>query len=437
MSNETTLAGAADVGEITVEDLEDGPTLPSVSTDEIPDAIGRYHILSLIGIGGMGRVFKGFDEVIERVVAIKTLHHQESEKEGDIDPLERFKFEAKALGRIYHPGIVNIYDYGTDGDDDFIALEYVEGSPVSYDASTPQFVRIQIILKFLDALDFAHQCGVVHRDLKPTNVLVTNLGEVKITDFGISVIEGALRDGENKFFGTPQYMAPEQIRAKKVNVQTDVFSAGALAYFLLSGERPFDAATPREIVDRVLNDEPTPLTELSSEVTDDLDAVVRCALAKNPAERFQSAADFARALAALNIERPPDRGGKDRLQSRAFTDGEIIFEEGDVGGEAYIVEQGSVDIVKLADGQSFVIGSIGQKGMFGEMSLLDGVPRMASAVARGDVHLSVISVEDLFDVLDGADHVLNSMLAALVSNLRTASDRLVYERSKNRSGDGN
>jgi len=431
-------AGMTDAGEITVKGLDDEPTTgPSESEVEIPQAIGRYHILSLIGVGGMGRVYKGFDDVIERVVAIKTLHHQQPENDGDVDPLESFKFEAKALGRIYHPGIVNIYEYGTDGDDDFIALEYVEGSPVSYDASTPQFVRIQTILKFLDALDYAHQCGVVHRDLKPTNVLVTNLGEVKITDFGISVIEGALRDGDNKFFGTPQYMAPEQIRTKTVNVQTDVFSAGALAYFLLSGERPFDAATPREIVARVLNEEPTPLTGLSSDITDDLDAVIRCALAKNPAERYQSAADFARALEALNIERPARRGDKDQLQSRTFRDGEVIFEEGDAGGEAYIVDQGSVDIVKLADGQSFVIGTIGLKGMFGEMSLLDGVPRMASAVARGDVHLSVIKVEDLFDTLDGADHVLNSMLAALVSNLRTASDRLVYERSKNRFGNKN
>lgn len=272
----------------------------------LPESLGKYRVTAVLGEGAMGVVYKGYDPGIGRVVAIKTIRRSLIESaEGAGHLVSRFRNEAQAAGRLQHPGIVAVYDYGDEGDLSYIAMEYVDGSPLNrYLAGGDLRFSVDDILslttQLLDALEHAHAKGVWHRDIKPANLLLTNDGKLKIADFGIARIESVALTQVTSVVGTPGYMAPEQFIGKNVDRRADLYAAGVLLYQLLVGKPPFQG-TPESLMYRVLNESPVlPSAIEGFEHGDLFDGVLVRALAKDAQQRFSTAWEFKRALLALH-----------------------------------------------------------------------------------------------------------------------------------------
>jgi predicted Ser/Thr protein kinase len=266
-----------------------------------PQRLGKYPITGVIGEGAMGVVYKGVDPVIQRPVAIKTIHRQ---LVHDDDPtssfVARFRNEAQAVGRLSHPSIVAIYEYGEDEDTAYIAMEYVEGRNLSQLlASTPlpsDAVIVHVMDQLLSALACAHDAGVWHRDIKPANLIVTAGGQVKVTDFGIARIENQQLTQVTSVIGTPGYIAPEQYTGAPLDHRVDLFAAGVLMYRMLTGNSPF-AGSAEMVMYKTVHETPLPPSEASGgRRSTAFDAVVAKAIAKKPEERHASAAAFREAL---------------------------------------------------------------------------------------------------------------------------------------------
>jgi len=266
-----------------------------------PQRLGKYPITGVIGEGAMGVVYKGVDPVIGRPVAIKTIrkHLNAVDATGALLPA-RFRNEAQAVGRISHPGIVAIYEYGEDNGVAFIAMEYVEGRTLSDLLAAhpvpdePTIVRV--MAQLLDALHCAHRAGVWHRDIKPSNVIVTADGHVKVTDFGIARVDDEALTVVAAVVGTPGYIAPEQYLGQPIDHRIDIFAAGVLLYRLLTGDSPF-AGRPDAVMFKTVHGVPTPpsvATEGRRPAV--FDPIVAKALAKRRQDRYASAGDFRRAL---------------------------------------------------------------------------------------------------------------------------------------------
>ncbi|MDX2496259.1 MAG: bifunctional serine/threonine-protein kinase/formylglycine-generating enzyme family protein [Desulfuromusa sp.] len=265
--------------------------------------IGRYEIVSVLGRGAMGIVYKGYDPGIDRYVAIKTMAL--NLLDVDSNELEdRFRIEAKAAGRLTHPNIISIYEYGNDADRAFIAMEFVDGCTLSELEKRGKLLEINQILhimqKVLYALQYAHERGIVHRDIKPSNIMYTPDGEVKIADFGIAHLESSTQTQLGTIIGTPGYMSPEQIMGQHVDHRSDIFSAGILLYELLTGERAFVSTNITSTTYKIVHTELPPPSKLCPTVPEAIDAVLARAFAKQPDNRFQSTSEFAEAL--INVE---------------------------------------------------------------------------------------------------------------------------------------
>jgi eukaryotic-like serine/threonine-protein kinase len=285
--------------------------------------LGKYLIRRELGKGAMGVVYEGFDPVIERTVAIKTILPSQLSGGEMADVMARFKREAQAAGRLNHPGVVAVYDYGeVVAEDDhtmvaapaqvagqadtgprvaFIAMEFVKGRELRdfFEANErfPLKEVERIMLEILDALDHAHSKGVTHRDMKPANLILLADGKVKVADFGIARIETSELTQAGTVMGTPSYMSPEQFMGQTVDGRSDLFSCGVILYQFLTGEKPFTGTTTT-IMYKVLREEPLPPSTLNLGLPPAWDAVVNKAIAKNPADRFQSAKEFAQAISA-------------------------------------------------------------------------------------------------------------------------------------------
>jgi serine/threonine-protein kinase len=265
-----------------------------------PEKIGKYLIQGVLGKGAMGVVYKAFDPGIERTVAIKTVRKDLVDPELAVQVMARFKNEAKAAGRLLHPNIVSVYEYGEDDANAFIAMEYVDGTGLreylSRKATFDLGQIVAIVSQVLEALDFAHERGVVHRDIKPANLILTASGAVKVADFGIARIDTSNLTNAGMVMGTPSYMSPEQCQGKEIDRRSDIFSTGVVLYELLTGEKPF-AGSIETIAFKICYEDPKPPSAMSQmPVTAALDAIVVTALAKAPGARFQNARAFNRAL---------------------------------------------------------------------------------------------------------------------------------------------
>ena len=271
-----------------------------------PTKLGKYEIRREIGQGAMGVVYEGFDPLIERVVAIKTIRPEQLDKAQAADILARFKREAQAAGRLSHPNIVSIYEYGEEptatGSVAYIAMEYINGRELKdyFDENTrfPLSEINRLMSEILSALNHAHQNGVVHRDMKPANVIILEGGQVKVADFGIARIESSNLTQVGTVLGTPSYMSPEQFMGNLVDRRSDIFSVGVMLYQFLTGEKPFTGAVTT-IMHKVLKEDPLAPSMLNTMLPKAWDEVVRQAIAKNPDERFQTARHFADAVAAV------------------------------------------------------------------------------------------------------------------------------------------
>jgi len=267
---------------------------------DIPQKLGKYEIRRELGRGAMGIVYEGWDPMIARRVALKTVRKEQLERTEAEEILSRFMREAQAAGRLNHPNVVAVYEYGEDSDGTaYIAMEYVEGRELKdyFDRQErfplPEIARI--MGELLAALGHAHSHGIVHRDIKPANIFVLASGQVKVGDFGIARIESSNLTQAGSVLGTPAYMSPEQFMGQMVDGRSDLFSAGVILYQFLTGEKPF-AGQLTTIMHKVLKEDPIAPSELNVQVSPAFDQVVRKAMAKRPEERFQSAKEFAEAV---------------------------------------------------------------------------------------------------------------------------------------------
>jgi serine/threonine-protein kinase len=265
------------------------------------ESIGKYKIQDVLGKGAMGVVYRGYDRAIARAVAIKVITKASLEPAEIQHLTERFRHEAQAVGRLVHPRIVQIYDYGEDDEIAYIVMELVNGKTLYEHLSQEVSYEIrevgEIIRQVLDGIGYAHSEGVVHRDLKLSNILINNDGRIKISDFGIARIESSNLTRVGDILGTPYCMAPEQFLGQDVNALVDLYAIGIIAYELLTGVKPFsgNAAT---VMQQVLNNLPVDPSRLNSRVSPLMDGVLRKALAKKREDRFQSAREFSDAFRA-------------------------------------------------------------------------------------------------------------------------------------------
>jgi serine/threonine-protein kinase len=267
---------------------------------ELPK-LGRYELRSVLGTGAMGVVYEGFDPLLHRRVAVKTILKSVAlDAQTQRDYAARFVREAQAVGRLNHPNIVQVHDFGFEKDVSYLVMEFIQGRELRayFDArekfSSSEAVRV--MGELLDALEFAHQAGVIHRDVKPANVMLDMQLRVKLADFGVARVQDSDRSAAGTMVGTPAFMSPEQISGGKIDRRTDVFSAGVVLYQLLTGQQPFKGEGAWTVAKQIMQDDPTPPSALVTNISPAYDALIDKALAKNPAERFASAREFALAL---------------------------------------------------------------------------------------------------------------------------------------------
>ena len=272
---------------------------------------GRYRLIAPLGDGGMATIWRAVDEQLDREVAVKLLRPQFSSDPGFA---ARFKLEARSAGGLSHPNIVSVYDYGTDGDDgdQYIVMELVEGRDLSGvlrergSLSTDDAARIAIAVA--SALEAAHRKGIVHRDVKPGNILITDDGDVKVTDFGIArAVAEASMTVTGTTLGSVHYFSPEQARGDEVTGASDVYSLAIVLFEMLTARRPFEADSAAAVALKRLNEDPPRPTDLGHAVPPGLEAILMRGLAREPADRFPDAGAFAEALRVWR--RDPDAAG--------------------------------------------------------------------------------------------------------------------------------
>ncbi|MGC2166657.1 MAG: protein kinase [Gallionella sp.] len=265
-----------------------------------PKKIGKYEVRGILGTGGMGVVYRGWDPAIARAVAIKSVSKSLPQVGNELDSaLNRFRQEAQVVGRLVHPRIVQIYDYIEDEAGAYIVMELVSGKTLKQHIDQKTQYGIAdvglIIRQILDGIGYAHEFGVVHRDIKPSNILISEEGRVKINDFGIAHIESSDLTQVGDLLGTPHYMSPEQCLGSEVDSLADLFSIGVIAYELLTGRKPF-AGNFATVMNLVINSQPAKPSQVNPKLSAYMDEVLLKALAKKPENRFQSAKEFSEAF---------------------------------------------------------------------------------------------------------------------------------------------
>jgi serine/threonine-protein kinase len=261
---------------------------------------GRYHVTARIGSGGMADVWQAEDAQLGRKVALKVLHRRFAEDEEFV---ERFRREASAAAGLQHPNVVQVFDRGSWDGTYYIAMEFLEGRSLKQlvrdDAPLPAALAVDITIQILRAARFAHKRGVIHRDIKPHNVIVDREGRVKVTDFGIARAGASDMTETGAIMGTAAYLSPEQAQGHAVSASTDLYSIGILLYELLTGRVPFEAESAVTIALKQVSEEPVAPRALNPEVSPELEDVVLRALQKDPARRFRDADEFVAALEAV------------------------------------------------------------------------------------------------------------------------------------------
>ncbi|NNL99498.1 MAG: protein kinase [Gammaproteobacteria bacterium] len=386
--------------------------------------LGKYQIVKLLGQGGMGTVYLGQDPFIDRPVAIKVALDEKINASDTGDMYRRMFFnEAQAAGILKHPNITSIFDAGMENGLYYIVMEYVHGGRTldehtsENDLLTPGEVA-SIIYKAAMALDYAHRKGVIHRDIKPRNILLTADNDVKISDFGVAVMPGVEDASLPASAGSPLYMSPEQIREETLNGQSDLFALGTLTYELLTGTHPFTASNFDAIQHQIQRSTPRPLNDLRPDIPDVFQLICDRALAKKPAQRYKSGVDMAGDLTLvfdfLNsaITATPRQQRFASLRDMAFFDEFSDAELWEVvscsdwvtlDGEQEIIQEGSREAAfyVLVSGRAQVrkgdrgIFELRSGDCFGEMGFVSGHARSASIKALRPVTLLRMTQESM------------------------------------------
>ena len=423
----------------------------------IPEKLGKYDIHQQIGKGSMGIVYEGYDPFSDSKVAVKVAI---SEALKDSESGERYRKmffnEAHTAGMLRHPNILEILDAGADGSDCYIVMELVEGADTlksycSPDKLLPVKEVIEIIFKCAKALDYAHRKGVVHRDIKPTNILVTRDMDIKIGDFSIAHIisSDTTHTMPMGFVGSPRYMSPEQVQEDTITNQTDLFSLGIVMYELLTGKHPFIADSFSRLIHKIINEKQPMLSTYRADLPEILEKIVHHALQKSPENRYTMglnlAADLSLAFDYLdepqeNIELEEKFNAIQSLDffrdfSEAeiweiihaciwqdFDDGEQIIVEGEIDDCFYIITSGTVVITK----ENQQIGELHDGDCFGEMGYLSKTERSATISAKGRVQLMKINSTLIEQVsVDCQLHFSKVFLRTLVKRLSETTQKVV------------
>jgi serine/threonine-protein kinase len=265
--------------------------------------VGKYQIIELVGEGAMGTVYRALDPLLNRTVAVKVMSDGIA-RDGTLR--DRFMREAQAAGSLQHPNVVTIYDFGEFSGHLYIAMEFVDG--IDLEQLIQQRVpltldqQLGIVIDVLVGLSYAHKRGVVHRDIKPGNIRLSEEGRAKIMDFGVAHLESAKMTATGVMVGTPNYMSPEQVTGQKVSAASDIFSMGAVLYELLTHRAPFSAESLHNVLFKVVSEDPPPLAIVAPDLPPALDPILRKALAKEPVDRYQSAQEMANDLTAVRAK---------------------------------------------------------------------------------------------------------------------------------------
>jgi len=373
--------------------------------------VGRYQVIRKLGQGSMGVVYLGRDPYINRNVSIKISRPNSNVPGEKLEKFrERFFLEAQSAGSLLHPNIVAVYDAGLYKDFCYITMEYVDGLPLARFCREGHLLSIskavEIIFTVCKALDFAHKQGLIHRDVKPSNIMISRSGRIKITDFGIAQVKSEQTSSKG-LIGTPSYMSPEQVKEQPVSDTSDIFSLGCVLYEVLTGEKAFPGENCFSVMYKITHDEPTPIRVIRPEVPEILWKIIQKALAKEVKQRYQSCMDLAYDLrVALRGFKGGAKTDKienvvDYIQSVPFfedftkaqvkgilnssnvfnvSSGKVIVAEGEIDDSFFILLSGKA-AVRKGDKSIAVI----QRGeCFGEMSYLSGQSRAASVVAETD-----------------------------------------------------
>jgi serine/threonine protein kinase len=385
---------------------------------DYPGKLGKYEVVDCIGRGSMGVVYAGHDPYADRKVAIKVCSvagDENDESQSSRIARKLFFNEAHTAGALDHPNILGVLDAGEEGEHPYIVLEFVDGGDTLKRYIEPDNLlsierTVEILFVCAKALDYAHRRGVVHRDIKPTNILLTADGEVKLCDFGIAQFAQGDQTQIMGLMGSPRYMSPEQAREEDVTLQTDLYSLGVVAYELLTGKAPFGATGLSKLMQQILFEQPTPMGDLRPEVPEMLDKIVAKAMAKELEQRYESGGDMAADLSALftHLEQPQEIPPEEKRFTAVrelrffneFSDDEIrevidvaawqqyaplgtIVDEGAVEESLFVIMSGDVAVIKDAK----QISALTKGDCFGEMSYVSKGRRSASIVAIGDVEL--------------------------------------------------
>ena len=402
-----------------------------------PDAFDN---LGEIGRGGMGRVYRVFDKTLLRPCAMKVLAPEVAK---DASYQTRFVQEAQITGQLDHPNIVPVHRLGTDEQGTlYFTMKLVDGEtlfeklhPFASRARRPGWIAeyLEIFVKVCDALAFAHSRGVIHRDLKPANVIVGSFGQVYLMDWGIArilnddggVVVSPIRSGDEfdaagVLVGTIEFMAPEQAWGEidNVDARTDIFSLGALLYYILSGQTPYQARSEKAKLAAVRIAAVTPIE--SHTTTGDLPAglcrIAMRAMAREPADRYPS-------VEALKSDVLHYLRGAPELVQRRFAKGEIIVREGEIGEAAYFIREGKCQAYKTVGGEKVVLREMGANEVFGELGILSSKPRTATVEALEDLMVDIVEASTLRDGV-GLHTWLAPFIDALAERFREVDGRL-------------
>ncbi len=420
---------------------------------ELPEKIGKYEILGLAGRGAMGVVYHGHDPFFDREVAIKTTQLLSGAHENQGLARKMLFNEARAARELDHGAILQVFDAGEHDGEPYVVMEYVPDATTLREHCRannllPVERAVEIIYICAKALDYAHRRGVIHRDIKASNVMLTRDGRIKIGDFGIAKLDAVEITEILGTVGSPRYMSPEQLTDRPATAQSDLYALGVLMYELLTGRTPFEGRTFADLARRILTDSPVAVHTLRPDVPPALAAVVTRAMQKKPTDRYASGLEIAADLTALysELDRPPaelppqtrfrmlravrffndfsDDELREVLQAcqwQRFAPGERIIREGNMEHTFHVLVSGDVAVSK---GESRV-STLSAGACFGEMGFLSRTTRTATIHARGDV-VTLMANSDLVSRLSASAQVRfnQAFVQTLVDRLTSTTERL-------------
>jgi serine/threonine-protein kinase len=336
--------------------------------------LGRYEIIGELGQGAMGIVYKAKDPLIDRILAIKTISLNLAMDEKD-EYEARFYQEAKAAGRLSHPNIVTVYDVGKSGDIAYIAMEFLEGRELrdvlNEGPRLPVDQVLDIVMQVALGLAYAHEHGIVHRDVKPSNIMVIRDGHVKITDFGIArMASSTVQTQAGVVLGSPKYMSPEQVLGKSIDQRSDIFSLGVMLYEMLAGQAPFVGDTINAVMYQTMNTVPAPPSALNSEVPAMLDFIITKALAKELDHRYQNAKEFADDLRACRGALPRPGAKAEATKSQSAASGAHLL--------------GAIPVARQIEADAEETQPVANMGLSNNFDSFGATMRLAAMTAPGD-----------------------------------------------------